>query len=104
MRYGVWRAIGTFLSLSAKTRLSQTQISTNRPPFVRWEIWRFPQSLFGFGRATDMHQQEVGALQNARFATYEGAVLVIGGCEEKSEFYLAGEPELHVMPKRHPQC
>src|SRR5437868_1986546 len=38
-----------FLSLSAKTRISQTRISTNRPPFIRWGIWRFPQSLFGFG-------------------------------------------------------
>src|SRR5256714_110541 len=48
-RHGLRRAIGTFLSLSAKTRILQTQISTNRPPFVMWGIWRFSQSLFGPG-------------------------------------------------------
>jgi hypothetical protein len=57
------RAIGTFLSLSAKTRLSQTQISINRPPFIRWGIWRFPQSLFGFGNihVHKVHTHEVHA-------------------------------------------
>src|SRR5271163_4071371 len=42
------RLIGTFYLLAQKLVFCNSDLD-NRPPFVRWGIWRFPQSLFGFG-------------------------------------------------------
>jgi hypothetical protein len=42
------RVIGT----ARNQRKTLTRISTNPPSFVRWEIWRVSQTLFGFEKCT----------------------------------------------------
>jgi hypothetical protein len=59
--------IGDLLSLSAKT----TRISTNRPPFVRWGIWRSSPKPFWIWKHIHVHKVHVYEVYAREVHAYE---------------------------------